>query len=169
MEVFQALKNSIIDIVLLSPNYKNSEYCLNEAGIICFKEKTEKIIIAFPEMDNPKAGFLDTSYNQLRIDNIDFVDSFIQKVDELLSKYELASLDEWNKDNVHRRFKSDIKKYMAQLPILENLIINMNGFDEVKNRIEEARNIINKLSQKKVRIYIDNKGIFYRVFFGKFV
>lgn len=38
-EIFSALNESMIDIAILSSNYYDSTYCLNEAGIIWFKIK----------------------------------------------------------------------------------------------------------------------------------
>lgn len=68
-EVKEALKNSIIDIVILSSNYYQSAYCLNEAGIIWYKDKNI-IPIALPEIDESNMyGFLNNDYKLHRLDS----------------------------------------------------------------------------------------------------
>lgn len=68
-EVKEALKSSILNIVLLSADYYKSAYCQNEAGIIWFLD-IEKIVIALPEIDeNVMEGFLNSEHKIRRLSN----------------------------------------------------------------------------------------------------
>ena len=68
-EVKEALKSSVLNIVLLSNDYYQSAYCQNEAGIIWFLY-IEKIVIALPEIDeNVMQGFLNSEYKIRRLNN----------------------------------------------------------------------------------------------------
>lgn len=62
-EVKQALRNSKINIVILSNAFYESAYCLNEAGVLWFLEGVPVIPIALPEITQEKmTGFLDGKY-----------------------------------------------------------------------------------------------------------
>lgn len=66
-EIRDALKNSVINIVILSKDYYRSVYCLNEAGIIWYEDRPV-IIIALPEIDsNNMIGFLNNEYKLRRL------------------------------------------------------------------------------------------------------
>ncbi len=67
-EVKNALKKSAVNIAILSHNYYQSPYCLNEAGILWY-EDTPVIPIALPEI-NPHnmLGFLNNEYKIRRLD-----------------------------------------------------------------------------------------------------
>ncbi len=68
-EVKSALKHSIVNIAILSQDYYQSAYCLNEAGILWY-EDTPLIPIALPEI-NPSNmyGFLNSEYKLRRLDS----------------------------------------------------------------------------------------------------
>ncbi|MCL2798495.1 MAG: toll/interleukin-1 receptor domain-containing protein, partial [Firmicutes bacterium] len=60
-EVFRALKNSKIDIVILSRDYYESAYCRDELGAIWLKEKSNNVTIALPEItEKNMRGFYDS-------------------------------------------------------------------------------------------------------------
>lgn len=62
-EVKAALKNSVVNIAILSWAYFESSYCLNEAGILWYQDNVPVIPIALPEVgpDNLR-GFLGSEY-----------------------------------------------------------------------------------------------------------
>ena len=67
-EIKIALKNSIVNICIFSRAYYQSAYCLNEAGIIWFKDVCT-IPIALPEIDNNNMfGFINNEYKLRRLD-----------------------------------------------------------------------------------------------------
>lgn len=67
-EVKEALKNSVVNIAILSQDYYKSTYCLNEAGIFWYQD-VQVILIALPEIkpDN-MYGFLDNNHKLYRLD-----------------------------------------------------------------------------------------------------
>ena len=71
-EIKGKLKNSTINIAILSRDYYESAYCLNEAGIIWFQESTPSIIIGLPEV-TPETmyGFINRDNKLRRLDNSD--------------------------------------------------------------------------------------------------
>lgn len=71
-EVKAALHSSLVNIAILSRDYYNSAYCLNEAGIIWFLDSIPAVPIALPEITHDKmVGFLDNDYIARRLDNSD--------------------------------------------------------------------------------------------------
>lgn len=70
-EVKQAIDESVVNIVVLSKEYYDSAYCLNEAGVIWYRSK-HTIPIALPEIKSKDMiGFLDSDYKIRRLDSSD--------------------------------------------------------------------------------------------------
>lgn len=68
-EIKLALQNSVVNIALLSYDYYQSAYCLNEAGVLWYNE-TPVIAIALPEINsNNMIGFLNNEYKLRRLDS----------------------------------------------------------------------------------------------------
>ncbi len=89
--VFKKIKQSNIDIIILSEEYYHSAYCLNEAGIIWFKKSTSEnahaIVIALPEikLDDMK-GFINSDYIQYDFSNEDDIAKFLDFASALSAK-----------------------------------------------------------------------------------
>lgn len=68
-EVKNVIKTSAINIAILSQEYYKSAYCLNEAGIIWFRDAIPAIPVALPEIspDN-MIGFFNNEYKIRRLD-----------------------------------------------------------------------------------------------------
>lgn len=67
-EVKDALKRSAVNIAILSQDYYQSAYCLNEAGILWY-EDVPVIPIAMPEINSGNMyGFLNNEYKLRRLD-----------------------------------------------------------------------------------------------------
>lgn len=67
-EVKSALKNSAVNIAILSQDYYQSAYCLNEAGVLWY-EDVPVIPIALPEINSGNMyGFLNNEYKLRRLD-----------------------------------------------------------------------------------------------------
>ena len=67
-EVKKALKTSAVNIAILSQDYYQSAYCLNEAGVLWY-EDTPVIPIALPEINYENMyGFLNNEYKLRRLD-----------------------------------------------------------------------------------------------------
>lgn len=85
VEVKQNLLHSKLNIVILTAEYFESVYCLNEEGIIWFEDKPQ-ILIALPEIDEKNiAGFIDGSYKLWRLNNPSDVASLYDIIKPLYS------------------------------------------------------------------------------------
>ena len=85
VEVKNTMKNSCINIAILSNEYYKSAYCLNEAGIIWFQD-VPAIPIALPEIEpSNMIGFLDADYKIRRLDNADDIAYIYDTVCEAVS------------------------------------------------------------------------------------
>lgn len=68
-EVKSALKSSAVNIAILSQDYYQSAYCLNEAGVLWY-EDVPVIPIALPEINSGNMyGFLNNEYKLRRLDS----------------------------------------------------------------------------------------------------
>ena len=71
-EVKQRLQKSIVNILILSKDYYESAYCLNEAGIVWYLDEAIAVPIGLPEIDHTHMiGFLNSDYKLRRLDNDD--------------------------------------------------------------------------------------------------
>lgn len=69
-EVKTAIKNSAINIVILSRDYYQSAYCLNEAGILWYRDDVTVVPIALPEINYDNMyGFLGNEYKLRRLNS----------------------------------------------------------------------------------------------------
>ncbi len=84
-EVKTALKNSTVNIAILSREYYQSAYCLNEAGVLWY-EDVPVIPIALPEINsNNMYGFLNSEYKLRRLDSDTDVSYIYDTVGEAVS------------------------------------------------------------------------------------
>lgn len=68
-EVKDAIKTSVVNIAILSQEYYKSAYCLNEAGIIWFRDTVPAIPVALPEVSfDSMIGFFNSEYKIRRLD-----------------------------------------------------------------------------------------------------
>lgn len=71
-EVKEKIKYSAVNIALLSNDYYNSAYCVNEAGIIWLREEAIPIVIGMPEITHDNMlGFLNNDYKLRRLNSDD--------------------------------------------------------------------------------------------------
>lgn len=72
VEVKERLKKSAVIILLLSKDYYESAYCLNEAGIAWYLTDVKIIPVGLPEINpNNMMGFVNSEYKLRRLDNDD--------------------------------------------------------------------------------------------------
>lgn len=84
-EVKAALVTSTINIAILSKDYYDSVYCLNEAGILWFLDDKLVVPIAMPEITADKMiGFLDSEYKLRRLDKETDITYLLDAVTERL-------------------------------------------------------------------------------------
>lgn len=68
-EIRNALRESKLDIVLLSSGYFGSPYCLNELGAIWFKDSSTKLVISIePDIRKKMVGFLNPDHKYYRVE-----------------------------------------------------------------------------------------------------
>ena len=85
-EVKTALKNSAVNIAILSQDYYQSAYCLNEAGVLWYCDDVPIIPIALPEVNsNNMFGFLSNEYKLRRLDSDDDISYIYDTVSESVS------------------------------------------------------------------------------------
>ena len=71
-EVKQRLQKSVVNILILSNDYYESAYCLNEAGVAWYLDDAVAVPIGLPEIDHTNMiGFLNSDYKLRRLDNND--------------------------------------------------------------------------------------------------
>lgn len=85
-EVKCALQSSRVNIAILSKEYYESAYCLNEAGILWFLDDSIVIPLVLPEITHDKMiGFLDDEYKTRSLDNEDDIAYIYDAIIEELS------------------------------------------------------------------------------------
>lgn len=86
-EVKSALKNSAVNIAILSKEYYKSAYCLNEAGVLWYEnEGAPVILIALPEINTGNMyGFLNNEYVFRRLDSDTDISHIYDIVSERIS------------------------------------------------------------------------------------
>lgn len=84
-EVRAWIMDSVVNIAILSRDYYQSAYCLNEAGILWYLEDTPAILIAMPEINHESmAGFLNSDYILRRLDSDTDIAEIYETVREAL-------------------------------------------------------------------------------------
>lgn len=167
-EVFSALKSTVIDIIVLSNDYKESSYCLNEAGIIGFKcnhNESKKLIVVLPGIiGTQSAGFITEDDHQCRLINDEFFDGFSSKLIGCLREENLLPDNEDHLDLTKKIIKKQIDAYKKQLPILENLKIESteNSKDSERSEIESARKKIMEMFQADISFKHKRPYVFYK-------
>lgn len=84
-EVKDHLKRASIIILILSHDFYESAYCLNEAGVAWYLEEVRVIPIGLPEInESSMIGFLNDNYKLRRIDNDDDISYIYDQAQEIL-------------------------------------------------------------------------------------
>ena len=82
-EIKEAIQKSVLNIVILSDEYYQSAYCLNEKGIVWFLD-IPTIVIALPEIQPASMlGFLDSEYKLRFLDSEDDIAAIYEKIIEV--------------------------------------------------------------------------------------
>lgn len=84
-EIKTQLNNSVLNILILSKDYYESVYCLNEQGIIWYVDKP-MILFALPEIEPDKMfGFIDKNYKLNRFDSTSDLSSVVDQLKEIFT------------------------------------------------------------------------------------
>ena len=118
-EVKDALKNSALNIAILSHDYYQSAYCLNEAGILWYVD-IPVIAIAMPEItESNMRGFLNSEYKLRRLDSetdISYIYDAVRK--ETASEQKSVSIITRENEKLRRRYEAylETRKSAVNVP-----------------------------------------------------
>lgn len=123
-EVKEHLKHSAVNIILLSSEYFDSYYCLNEAGIIWYtEEEVPFIVIGLPEIGTTDmVGFISSDYRLYRLD----VDTDLSHI----------------LDTVSERLKLDGSKHTIVTREIEKLKVRYYALNATRNHCEKVSETI---------------------------
>lgn len=147
-EVKEALKNSVVNIAILSQDYYESAYCLNEAGILWY-EDTPVIPIALPEIDSGNMyGFLNSEYKLRRLD-CDTDVSYIYDIvaEEVSAPHIKASTITYENNKLRERYVKYLKTREVQQKIPTASITDV--ISEITT--DDERIVLYYILQKSVR------------------
>lgn len=149
-EVKDKIKNSVVNIAILSRDYYESAYCLNEAGIIWFRDEiAAPIIIALPEIsDKEMHGFLNREYKPRRLDNITDITSIYDIIQKTFS-FPPASATIITTES--KKLSDQYKEYLALRPDLavKDETIDSNLLENITT--DDERIALYYIASKKVR------------------
>lgn len=127
-EVKNALQSSVLNIAILSQDYYQSAYCLNEAGIIWFLDTIPVIPVALPEItSNNMYGFLNNEYKLRRLDCDTDISYIYDSVSEVMQPqhikatvlmYEMQKLKERYANHLAARETSNVIEVLPTVPYL---------------------------------------------------
>ncbi len=149
-EIKNALDNSSVNIVILSKNYYQSAYCLNEAGIIWYKNSSVPIVtIALPEItpENMR-GFINNEYILRRLDSVDD----ISWVYDLI--YTTLSLQRTNSPTLAAeasKLKEKYEKFLKSIKSLELKTTSLPTVDILELTTDDERILLYYILQKNIR------------------
>lgn len=109
-EVRSALKSSAVSIAILSHDYYQSAYCLNEAGVLWY-EDVPVIPVALPEINSGNMyGFLNNEYKLRRLDSDADISYIYDTVSEAVSApHTKASLITYENNKLRTRYAEYLK------------------------------------------------------------
>lgn len=147
-EVKIALKNSAVNIVILSQDYYQSAYCLNEAGVLWYKD-VPVIPIALPEINsNNMYGFLNNEYKLRRLDSDTDVSYIYDTVREAVSAQQTkVSIITQENNKIRARYTEWIKARQRQNPSL--IIAHSVNISEITT--DDERIVLYYILDKNVR------------------
>jgi len=147
-EVKKALKESAVNIAILSHDYYQSAYCLNEAGILWY-EDVPVIPIALPEINsNNMYGFLNNEHKLRRLDSDTDVSYIYDTVNEAVSAHQpKVSIITRENNKLREKYSDYIKSREA--PKATSIIVNVPSVSEITT--DDERIVLYYILQKNVR------------------
>lgn len=147
-EVKTALKNSAINVAILSHDYYESAYCLNEAGIIWY-EDVPVIPIALPEVNSSNMyGFLNNEYKLRRLDSDTDISYIYDTVNEALSAPHVkASVITYENNKLRVRYADYIKT--RETPNPTTAVLHSTTISEITT--DDERIVLYYILRKNIR------------------
>lgn len=147
-EVKTALKRSAINIAILSKDYYQSAYCLNEAGVLWYDD-TPVIPIALPEINpNNMYGFLNSEYKLRRLDSDTDVAYIYDAISEAVSApHTKASVITSENNKLRKKYEELMNSRIITTPVLE--LSNTINLSELTT--DDERIVLYYILKKNVR------------------
>lgn len=147
-EVKKALKSSAINIAILSCDYYQSAYCLNEAGILWYND-VPVIPIALPEINsNNMYGFLNNDYKLRRLDSDTDISYIYDEVSEAISAPQTkVSVITYESNKLKNRYKDLLKTRVISKP--KNSVSTTFSTSEITT--DDERIVLYYILKKNVR------------------
>lgn len=164
-EVKSALKHSVVNIAILSPDYYQSAYCLNEAGVLWY-EDVPVIPIALPEINSSNMyGFLNNEYKLRRLDCDTDVSYIYDAVGEALSlPHNKASIITYENNKLRVRYTDYIKvrevRPMTTVTTIATSISEITTDDEKIVLYYILKNNVRKVSKAVVEKWLNESEIY---------
>ena len=147
-EVKKALKESAVNIAILSHDYYQSAYCLNEAGVLWY-EDVPVIPIALPEINSQNMyGFLNNEYKLRRLDSDTDISYIYDTVSEAVSAHQSKVGIITRENNKLRARYSDYIK-LRETPKQEQTTASATSILETTT--DDERIVLYYILQKNVR------------------
>lgn len=136
-EVKAALKNSAVNIAILSLDYYQSAYCLNEAGVLWYRD-VPVVPIALPEIDSKNMyGFLNSEYKLRRLDSDTDVSYIFDTVREAVSAQQVkVNVITHENNKIRERYSSWLST--RKLPTSFNTITNPVNGSEIATDLQNC-------------------------------
>lgn len=147
-EVKTALKNSAVNIAILSHDYYQSAYCLNEAGVLWYEE-VPVIPIALPEINSGNMyGFLNNEYKLRRLDCDTDISYIYDTVNEAVSApHTKASVITRENNKLRAKYAEYLKtREVAQVPSTSSVTFSLSEITT-----DDERVVLYYILQKNVR------------------
>lgn len=168
VEVKEALKESALNVAILSKAYYESAYCLNEAGILWYND-TKVLVIGLDDIQHSDMiGFLNDDYKIRRLDNstdVAHIADMLQEL-ELIPKQKIETI--WVKAQklmqAYKEYKSLPQESFSKARLFVRGITESGNLDDnahfqtlrlntaknSENMVEEIRSLIHRISQIKI-------------------
>ena len=168
VEVKEALKESALNVAILSKAYYESAYCLNEAGILWYND-TKVLVIGLDDIQHSDMiGFLNDDYKIRRLDNstdVAHIADMLQEL-ELIPKQKIETI--WVKAQklmqAYKEYKSSPQESFSKARLFVRGItesgnlddnahfqtLRLNTAKDSENMVEEIRSLIHRISQIKI-------------------
>lgn len=136
-EVKTALKNSAVNIAILSHDYYESAYCLNEAGILWY-EDAPVILIALPEINfDNMYGFLNNEFKLRRLDCDTDISYIYDTVSEAVSApHTKASIITRENNKLRTKYVEYLKtREISQAPPISSVTFSLSEITTDDERV----------------------------------
>lgn len=147
-EVKDALKASAVNIAILSQDYYQSAYCLNEAGVLWY-EDVPVIPIAMPEINSSNMyGFLNNEYKLRRLDCDTDISYIYDTVSDALSASHIRASIITHENN---KLRAKYAEYLKTREIQLLPVAHTNTFSVDNITTDDERIVLYYILDKKIR------------------